>query len=281
MKRPIFLIVAGFFATIWLGFEIGRLSTSGEGTNPESRIGQAIVETTSIEASAEPVIGIASLTNDDLVRVVRDLGGIPVVLPCTDGSAQKIDEYLELIDGLLMPGGPDIPPSEWGEEPHPTTNVLDDERFQFEKALISAWINRTDKPLLGVCLGSQWVNVAQGGSLVQDIPSAFGSNHRGTTHAVNLEPESRLSEIFGETEFEVNSFHHQAVRDLGQGLRIVARSPDGVVEALETTDPNRFLIGVQWHPERMPESALQTKLFEAFVSACADQSGKPRLIKSN
>ena len=85
---------------------------------------------------------------------------------------------------------------------------------------------------------------------------------------VQLEPDSRLSKIFGETEFEVNSLHHQAVRNVGEGLRIVARSPDGIVEATETTDPNRFLIGVPWHPEKlMPENELQKKLIRSFVDA--------------
>lgn len=219
----------------------------------------------------EPVIGIASLTSDTYVRAIRDSGGIPVVLPNADGSVEKIDEYLELLDGLIMPGGADIPPSEYGEEPHKTAKLLDDDRYQFEKAMITAWIERTDKPLLGICLGSQWVNVAHGGSLVQDIPSEFGVNHRGVSHMVKLEPDSRLSQIFGQTEFEVNSLHHQAVRKVGSGLRIVAKSPDGVVEATETTDPDRFLIGVQWHPEKlMPENKLQEKLMQAFIKAAIE-----------
>ncbi|MDB2674142.1 gamma-glutamyl-gamma-aminobutyrate hydrolase family protein [Akkermansiaceae bacterium] len=89
-----------------------------------------------------------------------------------------------------------------------------------------------------------------------------------TNHAVTLEPDSRLSQIIGESQFEVNSLHHQAVRNLGEGLRIVARSPEGIVEATETTDPDRFLIGVQWHPERMVgDDEKQAKLLRAFVEA--------------
>ena len=150
------------------------------------------------------------------------------------------------------------------------TSDAADERYLFEKALVTAWIERTDKPLLGICLGSQWINVAHGGSLVQDIPSEFGVTHRGTTHPVAISADSRLAGIYGDTTFEVNSFHHQAVRGVGEGLRIVARSPDGVVEATETTNPDRFLIGVQWHPEKMmPEDARQAKLLRAFVAAAA------------
>jgi putative glutamine amidotransferase len=220
--------------------------------------------------SSKPLIGIASLTESNCVRAIRESGGIPVILPNTDGSAAMIDEYLILLDGLLLPGGADIPPSEYNEEPHSTTKVLDDHRYHFEKALVSAWIKRTKKPLLGICLGSQWINVIHGGSLVQDIPSEFGVIHRGTTHQVTIEAESKLAHIFGETNFEVNSFHHQAVRKLGEGLRIVAKSPDGIVEATETTDPHRFLIGVQWHPESMFfNDARQQKLFKAFINAAA------------
>lgn len=215
-----------------------------------------------------PVIGIASLTSDAYVRAVRQCGGIPVVLPNTDGNPEVIEEYLDLIDGLIMPGGDDIPPSEYGEAQHPTVKLLDDDRYHFEKSLIKAWIEKTDKPLLGICLGSQWINVAHGGSLVQDIPSEFGGHPRGVSHAVILKPDSRLCTIYGQTEFEVNSLHHQAVRNVGQGLQAVAASPDGVIEATEGIDPDRFLIGVQWHPEKLlPHDKLHEKLFRAFIDA--------------
>lgn len=231
-------------------------------------------EVATAPAKRAPLIGIASLTGEAYSRAVRESGGIPVVLPNADGNAAMVPEYLEMLDGLLMPGGADIPPSEYGEETHETVELLDDNRFIFEKELIHAWIKKTDKPLLGICLGSQWINVAAGGSLVQDIPSELGGNHRDTNHPVKLEPGSRLATIFGGEEVEVNSFHHQAVdpADVGKGLRAVAVSPDGVVEATESTDPDRFLIGVQWHPEKMmPEDRTQAKLIEAFVKAAAER----------
>lgn len=224
-----------------------------------------------VTAPERPLIGIASLDQDTYIRAIRDHGGLPVVLPNTDGSIETITAYLEEIDGLIMPGGLDIPPSEYGDAPHPTTSVLSDERYNFEKALITNWVQKSDKPLLGICLGSQWINVAHGGSLIQDIPSEVGGNHRGVTHGISIESDSQLSRIFGSTAFEVNSNHHQAVKKLGAGLRVVAMSPDGIVEATETINPDRFLIGVQWHPERLIETdPNQAKLFEAFIEAARE-----------
>lgn len=252
MNRRAFLVIFAVVASGVLGFMIGH--------RPAPAPGDSL-----------PLIGVASGAGDSYLRAVRESGGIPVLLPNTDASPKIIAGYLSRLDGLLLPGGDDIPPSEYGEKPHPTVKVLDDHRFHFEKALGTAWIGKTGKPLLGICLGSQWIAVLGGGSLVQDIPSEFGGNHRSVNHLVTLEPDSRLARIFGDTTFEVNSFHHQAVRDAGKGLRIVARSPDGVAEATESTDANRFLIGVQWHPEKMmPGDLRQAKLIKAFVEAAAE-----------
>ncbi len=265
MNRRNLLVSLGGVLALALGIFVGQFSR--EGTQ----------RTLQFDA---PLIGIASLTSDTYVLAIREAGGIPIVLPNGDGSPERIKEYLDLVDGLLMPGGADIPPSEWGEEQHPTTKLLDEDRYLFEKELISEWINKTDKPLLGICLGSQWINVAHGGSLVQDIPSEFGVVHKGTTHPVDLEEDSRLREIFGETTFEVNSLHHQAVREVGKGLRVVARSPDGIIEATETTDKDRFLIGVQWHPEKIIETdKKQANIFRAFVEAAARKGSREKTAK--
>jgi putative glutamine amidotransferase len=252
MNHRHWLTFAAVFAAGWLGFFAGR-------DRPAPALPRA------------PLIGIASVNGEAYVLAVRQAGGVPVILPDTGDDPAAIAGYLECLDGLLLPGGADIPPAEYGESPHPTVEVLDPKRFQFEKALGKAWIERTDKPLLGICLGSQWINVFHGGSLVQDIPSEIGGNHRETTHPVLLEPGTRLQRIFGETEFEVNSWHHQAVDGLGKNLRVAARAADGVIEATETTDPARFLIGVQWHPEKMlPGDVRQAKLLTAFVEASAN-----------
>jgi putative glutamine amidotransferase len=233
-------------------------------------------DSSGVDRKGGPLIGIASLTSDSYIVAVREAGGIPIVLPNSGGGVEAIPHFLELLDGLLLPGGADIPPSEYGEEPHETVEILDEDRFLFEKELSRAWIEETEKPLLGICLGGQWINVASGGSLVQDIPTEFGISHRDRTHLVSIEVDSRLHEILGGAEVEVNSSHHQAVKKLGENLRIVARCPDGVVEATETTDPDRFLIGVQWHPERMvEESEEQRKLMRAFVDAARGLTLKP------
>jgi putative glutamine amidotransferase len=255
MTRRCWIIVVAILSAGFLGFLAGRQAPETKPSSPAPRA---------------PLIGIASVNGDSYVRAIREAGGIPVILPDHAGDSTELAGYLERLDGLLLPGGADIPPAEYGETSHASVEPLDPDRFGFEKILGKAWIEETNKPLLGICLGSQWINVFHGGSLVQDIPSEKGGNHRGTIHMVKLEPDTRLRAIFGEGEFEVNSWHHQAVDGIGENLRIAARSPDGVIEATETTDPERFLIGVQWHPEKMLPDERQARLLRAFVEAAAE-----------
>jgi putative glutamine amidotransferase len=146
------------------------------------------------------------------------------------------------------------------------------ERFDFESKLIPLWFE-TGKPTLGVCLGMQFTNVLHGGSLIQDIPSQVGTevNHRGKHdyHVVNIEPDSRLAGILSADEARVYSNHHQAVKDLADGFRIVARTADGVPEAMERTD-GRFGLFVQWHPELMKkDTSHRDAIYGALVRACA------------
>jgi len=239
-----FLVGIGIWIGVWIGAE--RSLSEGEA----------------------PLIGLASLSGESYLSAIRDAGGVPVVLPNGEGSENLVDDYLDRLDGLVLPGGLDIPPAEYGEEAHETVEPLGPDRHRFEKALVEAWIHRTEKPLLGICLGGQWINVASGGSLVQDIPTEFGISHRDREHPVSLATGSRLAAIFDVDALSVNSSHHQAVKRLGRGLRVVARCPDGVIEAIEGTDRDRFLVGVQWHPERHREAdPRQDRLFRAFVDA--------------
>lgn len=235
------------------------------------------------EERQRPLIGITSVftateqdtvgrvrTNMSYVNAVIESGGAPVVLPTIRNTA-AISDYVTALDGLVLVGGRDIPPHVYGEKAHATVDSLSAKRYWFESRLIATWLNESDKPVLGICLGCQFTNVVSGGSLIQDIPSEIGTDviHRqddGAGHTVTLKPDSRLSAILGQDSLTVNSYHHQAVDNLGEGLRAVAQSRDKIIEALELQD-DRFGIFVQWHPERMPLEHRR-KLFGAFINAC-------------
>ncbi len=198
---------------------------------------------------------------------VADNGGVPVVLPTVD-EERILQKYMEELDGLVLIGGDDIPPEAYGEQPHETVELLAPQRYEFERKLIARWL-ASGKPLLGVCLGMQFTNVVAGGTMIQDIPSEIGTtvDHR-KYHRVLIEPESTLARILAANEASVLSNHHQAVDDLGKSLRVIARSEDGVIEALQRTD-GRFGLFVQWHPEAMTDRAHRDAIYGALVRACS------------
>jgi putative glutamine amidotransferase len=202
------------------------------------------------------------------VRAVAENGGVPVVLPTVDDE-RVLQKYLNMLDGLVLIGGDDIPPEVYGEQPDKTVKPLTKERYDFERKLIARWL-ASGKPVLGVCLGMQFTNVVSGGSLIQDISSEVGpqvDHHKGY-HRVRIEPGSNLANLLGATEASVLSSHHQAVDGLGKGLKPVARSEDGVVEALERTNGG-FGLFVQWHPESMTDLAHRDAIYGALVQATA------------
>lgn len=230
--------------------------------------------------STHPLIGITSVYEPSkdkepaktsvpfaYVQAVADNGGVPVVLPTIDDE-RAMSWYLQRLDGLVLIGGDDIPPQAYGEEPHETVEVLRPERYEFERKLIARWL-ASGKPVLGVCLGMQFTNVVSGGTMVQDIPSEIGKtvDHR-KDHRVKIEPGSSLAKILGGTEASVLSNHHQAVDDLGKNLRVIARSEDGVAEAMERTEGG-FGLFVQWHPEAMADRAHRDAIYGALVRACS------------
>lgn len=230
--------------------------------------------------ASAPVIGITSVykldedtgkeqttVNFAYVRAIAESGGAPVILPTIDDET-IIKRYLEELDGLVLVGGADVPPAAYGEEPHVTVRVLTSQRYDFERKLIDKWL-KCGKPLLGVCLGMQFANVVAGGSLIQDIPSQVGTEvgHRGY-HEVRIEPESSLAKILGAEKASVWSNHHQAVRDVGNGLRAIAHSDDGVIEALERVEGG-FGLFVQWHPEQMDDKEHRDAIYGALVKASA------------
>jgi putative glutamine amidotransferase len=211
------------------------------------------------DKSAQTTVGFA------YVRAVAENGGVPVVLPTVDDE-RILQRYLDVLDGLVLVGGDDIPPEAYGEQADKTVKPLTKERYEFERKLIARWL-ASGKPLLGVCLGMQFTNVVSGGSLIQDIPSEVGAkvNHRGY-HRVQIEPGSTLANLLGATEAWVLSSHHQAVERLGKGLKVVAHSEDGVVEALERTDGG-FGLFVQWHPESMTDVVHRNAIYGALNHA--------------
>jgi len=205
----------------------------------------------------------------EYVDVVRVAGGVPLILPPVEGETP---EGLDAIDGLILPGGGDVDPMHYGGGHHDANYGISQERDQFELGLARAALTRPGLPILCVCRGVQLLNVALGGDLIAHIPDHFGNTvvHRTpqlkpVPHGVRLAPESRLAGLLDETELVVQSVHHQAVGRLGDGLRAVAWSEDGVVEAVES-DTHPFVIGVQWHPEL--DALTDTRpmrLFEALV----------------
>lgn len=198
--------------------------------------------------------------------------GVPVMLPPTESFS--LDEVLTPLSGVLLAGGGDIGPDLYGEPPDPTVDRVDPVRDRFEVEIVK-WTLRHDLPILGICRGMQLLNVACGGTLIQDIASQTGSLLRHTrpdaiddpVHFVRIEPASRLARVLGGTELSVNTGHHQAVGRIAPGLHVVGWAEDGTVEAIES-ESQTWIVGVQWHPEMMFQRyAQQLRLFAGLVEA--------------
>jgi len=210
---------------------------------------------------------------DDYVRAVETAGGLPLVL--APGTPEDAPFLLDRLDGLLLTGGADVDPGLYGEEAHESVTRVIPERDALEIGLCREALRR-DLPILAICRGHQVLNVATGGTLVQDLPSQWEGavNHDpegerwSPAHHVRILPGTRLREILGEERVEVNSFHHQAVKQPGQGMVVSAHSEgDDVVEAIEVPG-RRLVLGVQWHPEAYWDKGGRFHpLFEALVKA--------------
>lgn len=216
----------------------------------------------------EPVILIPA----SYVDAVERAGGRPLVVP---PSGDSVEETLDVLDGIVFSGGNDVDPARYGAEPHPETDAPLRERDEAELALLTGALER-DMPVLAVCRGSQVLNVALGGDLVQHLPERVGHDrHRHTPgtfadHDVTVDPESRLGAVLGDRA-PVKSHHHQGYGRIGEGLVEVAWADDGTVEGLEATG-KRFALGVLWHPEEGEDFAL----FQALV----EQAGEYRRSRS-
>ena len=229
-----------------------------------------------------PIIGITPEIAEDgkislnyaYTHAIEQAGGIPYVLPCTEDET-LLDELVALCHGFCFSGGEDIEPARYGEEKLPQcgAQALRRDAFDFrlfKKALASG------KPILGICRGGQLINVALGGTLWQDLPSQQPSElshvqKEGAfehSHNVSILPDTPLADILGKERLTINSFHHQAVKDVAPGFSVMARCEDGIIEAI--WNPNkRFLWAVQWHPEEIWKiEHSSAHIFQAFIDAC-------------
>jgi len=214
-----------------------------------------------------------ALVNAAYPRAVARAGGVPLIFPPVDGATDAAT-LLDAVDGLLLSGGADIDPVHYRAAPHPALGPVEPERDRLEFALLREAQARK-LPVLAICRGLQLANVALGGTLWQDLPSEVGVHPQSgartdRVHPIRVREGSRLGEVLPAQRIHVNSFHHQAIRDLAPGLAAVARADDGVIEGIEAVG-DWWLLGVQWHPEEFwaETDAPDQRLFEALVAACA------------
>lgn len=227
-----------------------------------------------------PIIGITCITTDlaigigtSYINAIEHAGGTPVLLPLVRDN-NCIEDFISLIDGLLLSGGVDVDPLFYGEEPVPAMGKIDVDKDYVEMALISTAL-KLDLPILGICRGIQVLNVAAGGTLYQDIYANPGKilKHRQdapgsyATHTLDVYESSKLMTIIKQTKIRTNSFHHQAVKEVAPGFITSAIARDNIIEGIESTS-HRFVIGVQFHPELMWQNTPPVaNLFSAFINA--------------
>jgi len=211
---------------------------------------------------------------ENYLEALQSAGLIPVLIPVS-GDPGGAADMLDRIDGLVLTGGGDVLPAAYGAAPEPQTANVDSRRDAVESRLVRLARER-DLPVLAICRGIQVMNVALGGTLIQDLPAAdpprpghlVTEAWNGTAHPVRLEPGSRLHELLG-AEIMVNSLHHQGIAALAPGLRATGRAPDGLIEAVE--DPGaRFLVAVQWHPEMLGPGHAGSAVFREFAAAARE-----------
>jgi putative glutamine amidotransferase len=216
---------------------------------------------------------------------VRKAGADPYDVKLDQDPAQLLTQLGDL-DGFVLPGSPaDVDPARYATAKHPKTNEIDENRDRTDFAILDHAFE-TGKPVLAICFGCQSLNVYRKGTLIQDLPAERpGSIAHGQTdlpsgtskgdleHSVSFSDGSLLARLNGATAGKINSSHHQAIDEPGRDLRVSARATDGIIEGVEWTGNSNWVVGVQWHPERMPEDALSQKLFAEFVAAVRGARG--------
>jgi len=246
--------------------------------------------------AARPVIGIntdffnagkngpaRSMLHAGYYDAIVNAGGLPIILPPLN-KEPEIDALLDKCDGILLTGGLDMDPRRLGQPAPAAIQPMAERRELNDRVLVRRIVERRIS-VLAIGLGMQQINAATGGSLFlhlpNDVPKSMphfdpsGGPHR---HIITLEADTKIEEIYGEGELRVNSMHHQAVNQVGPKMRVGARSPDGVIEAIESTANNWFCMGVQWHPEADTASALDMQLFECFVQASVRASERMQAV---
>lgn len=240
-------------------------------------------------ARMNPIIGVTASkergsgftyqkVNDCNLKALIEAGAVPVILPVT-GEDELIHRYLEIVDGIYFSGGGDIDPLIFGENPIKEIKEIDYDRDEFEIKLFKKAVIKKI-PMLGICRGAQIMNVAAGGTLYQDIyaqkEASLGHSPKYAYggyghHKVKIMNHSKLYDIFQSEEIVVNSYHHQAVREVAEGFKITAISEDGIIEGIESENLP-FAVGIQWHPEIMYKRHPEfLKIFKVFVKAAIDQ----------
>ena len=231
------------------------------------------------DSASRPLIGIGcdnatgkrehSKLNADYYYAVWRAGGLPMLVPTIDDDAY-CRETVRRIAGLVLPGGDDVHPHLFGQEKHPAASLVPEVRQQFDLKLIRAALD-ANLPMLGICYAAQVINVALGGDMIQDIEDQTGSNlpHKKVWpetafHEIIVEPGTILHGILGADRLEANSSHHQANLTVAEPLIISAKAPDGIIEAVESTQ-HTFVLGVQWHPERLTGRPEHFALFQRLV----------------
>ncbi len=214
---------------------------------------------------------------------ILEVGGLPVLVPPYENEAD-VEQMLDRVDGVMLIGGADLDPRRDGWMLHPTVRLQDARRETFDRMLVRLVAERR-MPIFGIGAGMQLINVSQGGNLFlhlpEDMPAALphkdplDPDHR---HTLQLVSGSIMDRVYGDGELRVNSMHHMAVDEVAPGFEVTARCPDGVVEAIESTMPDWFAFGTQFHPEASTASALDMRIFEEFIAGVEQCRGAMRLV---